>query len=383
MMISAHSFLVGLFLVQLIIDSTSFSLRKFSKPAAFKGLRAVGSRNLDWPNLGFEYRDTNCFVEVEYKDGAWGPVKTHTNPYLPIHIGATALHYGQSCFEGLKAFQCQDGSVKVFRGDENVKRIARSCERICMPPIPREKFREAINMVVSQNLDYVPPYGTGGALYIRPLLFGSGPKIGLQPAEEYKFIVLVIPVADYYQGGLQPVAATIISDYDRAAPRGVGSAKVAGNYAADLLPNMRAKREGYPIGLYLDAKTQSFVEEFSTSNFIAIGKDGAYVTPKSEAILASITNKSLMELAKDEGMDVQQRPLPLQELIDGKFSECAACGTAVVVTPVNKIFQGEDCINIIDDPALVGTTTQKLYDRVRGIQNGELEDKFGWMEPIN
>jgi branched-chain amino acid aminotransferase len=246
-----------------------------------------------------------------------------------------------------------------------------------MPPLPKEKFLDAMKTVVKNNLAYVPPYGNGGALYIRPLLFGSGPRIGLQPSDEYTFLALALPVADYYKGGLKPVPAIVVEDFDRAAPRGVGAAKVAGNYAADLLPNMAAKKAGFPIALYLDAKTNTHVEEFSTSNFLAIDKEtGAYVTPKSEAILGSITNKSLMELAVDEGMEVQVRQIHIDEVMNGKFSEIAACGTAVVVTPINRVSYHDKSMSLA---AEVGPVIQKLYKRVRSIQNGEAEDKFGWM----
>ena len=343
---------------------------------------SVGTQNLDWPNLGFEYRQTNCFTEVDYKSGEWGPVQTNSDQYVKIHIGATALHYGQACFEGLKAFHCADGKVRIFRPRENAARINNSSERVCMPPMPEKLFLQAVREVVMANLDFVPPYGTGGALYIRPLLYGSGPKIGLQPAEEYKFVCLVMPVADYYRGGLKPVSAVVIDDFDRAAPRGVGSAKVAGNYAADLLPNMEAKKAGFPIGLYLDAKTNSMIEEFSTSNFLAIDNDGNYVTPKSDAILASITNKSLMELAVAGGMKVQQRPVPIQELMDGHFTEAAACGTAVVVTPVKEVLYKGSTYSIGKGDDSVGPVIKGLYDRVRAIQVGEIEDSLGWMEEV-
>lgn len=345
-----------------------------------KMVQKVGAQNLDWPNLGFEYRPVNSFVEIDYKDGKWGAVKCSSDEYVKIHIGATALHYGQACFEGLKAFQCQDGKVRIFRPQENAARIARSCDRVCMPALPEKLFLEAVQAAVAANMDFVPPYGTGGALYIRPLLYGSGPRIGLQPAEEYKFICMVMPVADYYKGGLgKPVSAVVIEGYDRAAPRGVGAAKVAGNYAADLLPNMEAKKNGYPIGLYLDAKTNTYIEEFSTSNFLAIDKNGAYVTPKSDAILASITNKSLMELAAAGGRDVQHRAVPMQELMDGNFVEAAACGTAVVVTPVKSVLYNNAVHNVGSGADQVGPVVRSLYDSVRAIQVGDQEDTLGWM----
>ena len=292
------------------------------------------------------------------------------------------MHYGQACFEGLKAFCHEDGEVYVFRPDENAKRMQNSCKRTMMPELPTEDFLKAINKVVKDNIEYVPPYGSGGALYIRPLLFGSGPRIGLQPADEYIFLILVIPVGDYYKGGLStPVDALIIEDFDRAAPRGVGNVKVAGNYAADLLPNMLSKKKGYPIGLYLDAQTQTTVEEFSTSNFVGIdNKSNKYVTPKSPSVLPSITNKSLMTIAKDEGLTVEQRSISVDEL--STFDEVLAVGTAVVVTPVGSVTRfdndGKETKYEFGEADKLGATTVRLYNKVRAIQNGEEEDKHGW-----
>lgn len=259
-----------------------------------------------------------------------------------------------------------------------------------MPVLPEETFLKAVNEVVRDNIEYVPPYGSGGALYLRPLLFGSGPRIGLQPADEYTFILMALPVGDYYKGGLaSPVDGLLITDFDRAAPRGVGNVKVAGNYAADLLPNMVSKKKGFPIGLYLDAKTQTMIEEFSTSNFVGIdSKNNKYITPKSGSVLPSITNKSLMTLAKDEGMIVEERDVLLEEL--DTFDEVAACGTAVVVTPVGSITmlgnvedsddEDSDSVKkfVFGDSSEVGPVTRKLYDRVRAIQYGEAEDKYDW-----
>lgn len=311
------------------------------------------------------------------------------DPYVNVHMGATALHYGQACFEGLKAFAHEDGSVHVFRPDENAKRLQSSCERTLMPVLPHDKFIDAINEVVRDNIEYVPPYGSGGALYLRPLLFGSGARIGLQPADEYTFIIMVMPVADYYKGGLSsPVDGILITDFDRAAPRGVGNVKVAGNYAADMLPNMRSKKAGFPIGLYLDAATQSNIEEFSTSNFVGIDSDNKkYVTPKSSSVLPSITNKSLMKIAEDEGLTVEARNVPLEEL--ETFDEVMACGTAVVVTPVGSITKlgetDEDTVKYTfgESQEEVGPITRRLYDRVRAIQYGEEEDKNGWLYKIH
>jgi len=342
---------------------------------------APGTADLPWSELGFEFRPTKSHLRMIYKDGKWGEAELVESPYINVHIGATALHYGQACFEGLKAFAHDDGSVYMFRPDENAKRINASSGRVMMPEIPVETFIKACNDVVKDNIAYVPPYGSGGALYLRPLLFGSGPRIGLQPAEEYTFIVLVIPVGDYYKGGLaKPVNGLIVDDYDRAAPKGVGAAKVAGNYAADLVPNMEAKKKGFPICLYLDAATHSKIEEFSTSNFIGIDNDNKkYVTPRSPSVLPSITNKSLQTIAKDEGMTVEQREISISEL--SEFDEVVACGTAVVVTPVGSLTRfdasGEETekFQFSED---VGITTRRLYDTVRSIQNGEVEDTHSW-----
>eukprot|EP00953_Heterococcus_sp_UTEX-ZZ885_P033258 17321-Heterococcus_DN1.PRE.1 len=235
--------------------------------------RQIGSADLDWPNLGFAWRDVNSHVKFVYKDGAWGPGELVKDSYVQVHIASTGLHYGQSVFEGMKAFHCKDGKVRIFRPYENAARIKASAERILMAVPPPELFVEGVKQAIRDNVEFVPPYGSDGALYIRPLLFGSGARIGLQPSDEYTLLIMVMPVGNYYKGGMHPTTAVVIDNYDRAAPRGVGAVKVAGNYAADMLPNVEAKKAGYPIGLYLDAKTNTYVEEFSTSNFLAITKD--------------------------------------------------------------------------------------------------------------
>ncbi|GMI17991.1 hypothetical protein TrLO_g9052 [Triparma laevis f. longispina] len=339
-------------------------------------LPGTAKLDVDWQDLGFEFRPTKSHLKVEYKNGAWGSPELVSEPYIKLHIGATALHYGQACFEGLKAYAHEDNSVHMFRPDENAKRLRSSCERTMMPVIPEELFKECAREVVKDNMAYVPPYGSNGAMYLRPLLFGSGARVGLQPADEYTFLIMVMPVGDYYKDGLAPIPALVIEDYDRAAPRGVGNVKVAGNYVADLLPNMEGKKKGFPIGLYLDSSTQTTIEEFSTSNFIGINKrQNKYVTPKSSSVLPSITNKSLMALAADSGWKVEQREIPVEELKE--FEEVIACGTAVVVTPIGKVVRGDDVYNF-GDGKTVGGTTMELYKRMRAIQNGEEEDKFGW-----
>mmetsp|Transcript_8708 Transcript_8708/g.11540 ORF Transcript_8708/g.11540 Transcript_8708/m.11540 type:complete len:409 (+) Transcript_8708:148-1374(+) len=358
------------------------------------GLKTPGSAKLDvaWEDLGFEFRPTNSHLKITYKEGkGWGEPELVKDPYVNLHIGATALHYGQTCFEGLKAYCHDDGKVHMFRPEENAKRMQSSCRRIMMPELPTEIFVDAVKTVVRDNIEFVPPYGSGGALYIRPLLFGAGCRIGVQPADEYQFLIMVIPVGDYYKGGLaSPVDCMIIEDFDRAAPRGVGNVKVAGNYAADLLPNMLSKKKGFQIGLYLDAKTQTHIEEFSTSNFVGIDNvNKRLITPKSPSVLPSITNKSLMQIARDIGFDVEEREIPFEEL--ASLDEILAVGTAVVVTPVGsvtrfqKVSPDSEEVNEVkyNFGKEIGPTTLKLYERVRAVQNGEIEDVHGWNIPLN
>ena len=332
-------------------------------------------KNIDWKSLGFAYMDTNCHVRYVWKDGKWDAGELSTSPYMPIHIAATALHYGQAAFEGLKAFRRKDGKVSLFRPEENAKRMQTTARRTCMAEVPTEMFVDACKRVVKANLDYLPPYGTGGSMYVRPLLFGSGEQIGVAPADEYTFLVLVTPVGAYYKGGLQAVKAMVQDEYDRAAPRGTGHIKVGGNYAAGLYPHLEAKKLGYPVELYLDPKEHKWIEEFSTSNFLAITKDGKYVTPKSGSILPSITNLTLRQLAQDAGIPVEVRPVAFDEVKD--FAEVAACGTAVVITPVYQIERAGQVYKTGPETGC-GPVLQQLYNAVQGIQYGERPDMHGW-----
>lgn len=331
--------------------------------------------NLDWENLGFQYIQAKTHVRSVYKHGEWSELESIEEPYIRMHIAATSLHYGQACFEGLKAFRGKDGRVRLFRPDENAKRMQASADRLVVPRVPTELFLDAVHRAVRENEDFIPPYGSGGSLYIRPLLIGTGAKIGLQTSDEFTFLVMVVPVGDYYKGGLSPVTAVVMSEYDRAAPKGVGHVKVAGNYAADLMPNMIGKKAGYPINLYLDAGNERTVEEFGTSNFIAL-KGNRYVTPNSKSVLPSITNKTLMQLAKDEGMEVEQREIDIEEVEE--FDEVGACGTAVVITAVTRILHGSRLLQIGKDPDRVGERLLMFYEKVRAIQYGETEDPYGW-----
>ncbi len=335
--------------------------------------------DIDWASLGFGFTDVNCHIRYTWRDGKWSEGVFIKEPTITMHIGATCLHYGQECFEGIKAFRQKDGKVVIFRPDENARRMRRTAERCVMPPVPEEMFIEACEKVVAANEEFVPPYGTGGSLYLRPLLIGTGAQIGVAPAQEFTFMVMVMPVGAYYKGGLKPVRAVILDDWDRAAPNGMGDVKVGGNYAASLYAHEKAKREGWPVELYLDAKTHTQVEEFSTSNFIGIKADGTYVTPDSKSVLPSVTNKSLKEVAADLGWRVECRPVPYEEIKE--FSEVAACGTAVVVTPVWEITRGRDVIKI-SEPDAVGEHLQKLYDTVQGIQYGVLPDIHGWCHEV-
>ena len=332
-------------------------------------------KNIDWKSLGFAYMDTNCHVRYVWKDGKWDAGELSTSPYMPIHIAATALHYGQAAFEGLKAFRRKDGKVSLFRPQENAKRMQTTARRTCMAEVPEDLFVDACRRVVKANLEFVPPYGTGGSMYVRPLLFGSGAQIGVAPADEYTFLVLVTPVGAYYKGGLQAVKAMVQDEYDRAAPRGTGHIKVGGNYAAGLYPHLEAKKLGYPVELYLDPKEHKWIEEFSTSNFLAITKDGKYVTPKSGSILPSITNLTLQQLAKDLGIPVEVRPVAFDEVTS--FAEVAACGTAVVVTPVYQIERAGQVYKTGPETGC-GPVLQQLYNAVQGIQYGERPDVHGW-----
>ncbi|MBN2450540.1 MAG: branched-chain amino acid aminotransferase [Lentisphaeria bacterium] len=335
--------------------------------------------SIDWQRLGFQYLDTNGHVCHVWRDGRWDAGEFVQEPYLRLHIAATALHYGQACFEGLKAFCRRDGEIRLFRPLDNARRMAATARRLCIPEVPEELFLDAVRRVIRANLEFVPPYGTGGSLYVRPLLIGSGPQIGVSPATEYAFLVLVTPVGAYYKGGLTPVRATVLDQYDRTAPLGVGNVKVAGNYAAGLEPHLIAQRQGFAIELYLDAREHRYVDEFGTSNLIGISRDGAYVTPRSDSILPSITNHGLQELARERGMDVQVRPVLFEEL--RSFAEVAACGTAVVITPVNEIVRGGEVIRI--GPATgCGPVLQSLYERYTAIQVGDAEDVFGWTVAI-
>ncbi len=330
---------------------------------------------IDWNNLGFKYMDTNSHIRYTWRNGSWDEGVLVNDPHITLHIAAAALHYGQAAFEGMKAFRQKGGDLVLFRPQDNATRMARTAVRTCMAPVPEEMFIDACRRVIKANEEFVPPYGTGGSLYIRPLLIGSGAQIGVGPADEYTFLVLVVPVGPYYKGGLKPVKAMVYDEYDRAAPLGVGDVKVAGNYAASLYAHEKAKKAGFPVELYLDAKEHKYIEEFATSNFLAITKDGKYLTTKSTSILPSVTNMTLQQIAKDLGITVEVRPVEFTEI--DTFAEVGACGTAVVVTPVSSVTRG-DKTYVTGPEDGCGPVLQKLYEHVQGIQYGELPDTHGW-----
>lgn len=333
--------------------------------------------DIDWSSLSFSYSKTRSFIYFEWKNGAWSKGELRTDPNITMSIAATCLHYGQACFEGMKAFRCKDGKVRVFRPIENVRRMNRTGHQLLHPEIPEDMYMDAIHQVVLDNVDYVPPYESGGSLYIRPLYIGTGAQIGVSPASEYVFMIMVMPVGAYYKDGLKGVPALVIEDYDRAAPKGMGQYKVAGNYGASLMPAKLAKKAGYPIPLFLDPREHKYIDEFGTSNFFAISRDGKYVTSDSPSILPSVTNMSLMQVARDLGLTVEKRPVLASELDD--FAEVGACGTAVVITPISSVTIGG---KVIEYGHECGPISQKLYDRLLGTQKGELEDIHNWLFEI-
>jgi branched-chain amino acid aminotransferase len=339
----------------------------------------IKKADLDWKNLPFDYVQTDFNIRYRYKDGKWSDGELSDDENVSIHVASGSLHYGQEAFEGLKAFETRDGRVAVFRPYENAARMNRSNERIYMPLVPEELFVDAVKKVVKTNARFVPPYGTGASLYIRPLMIGVGPRVGLGPSPEYMFIVFVNPVGPYYKGGFKPVHALVVEEFDRAAPMGVGDCKVGGNYAAGLRGGQFAKDKGYPIPLYLDPKEKRYIDEFGTSNFIAI-KGDTYLTPSSSSILPSITNASHEIMAEEMGMKVVKRPIEIAEIEN--FDEVGAVGTAAVVTPVSLIhYRGRDYRFGEDGKA--GKVITALYDRLVGVQNGEIEDKNRWLEYVD
>ena len=335
--------------------------------------------NLDWNNLGFSYIKTDYRYISYYKDGQWDNGALVEDNVLHISEASTALHYGQQAFEGLKAYRCQDGSINLFRPDQNAARFARSCTRLLMPEFPQERFVEAIKEVVRANAEWIPPYGTGGSLYIRPLMIGVGDTIGVTPAPEYIFTIFVMPVGAYFKGGLTPTSF-VVSEYDRAAPVGTGAAKVGGNYAASLLPGKEAKKRQFSDCIYLDPLTHTKIEEVGAANFFGITKNNQFITPYSPSILPSITKYSLLWLAEHRlGMSVKEADVYVDRL--DEFAEAGACGTAAVISPIAGIQNGDD-YHVFYSETEVGPVTRRLYDELVGIQYGDVEAPEGWIQKV-
>ena len=331
-------------------------------------------KKIDWENLSFGYLPTDYNVRCYYRNGQWGQIEICSDEYLNMHMAATCLHYGQEAFEGMKAYRCPDGKVRIFRAEENAARLQATSRGIMMPEVSTEMFVDMVKTVVRLNQEYIPTYESGATLYIRPLLIGITPQVGVHPARDYVFLIFVTPVGPYFKGGFSTNPYVITRDFDRSAPLGTGCYKVGGNYAASLRANCLAHEQGYACEFYLDAKEKKYIDECGAANFFGI-KDNTYITPKSTSILPSVTNKSIMQIAEDLGMTVERRHIPLEEL--DTFEEASAVGTAAVISP----------ISYIDDPATghrysfgekPGPWSTKLYETLRGIQYGTVEDIHGW-----
>ena len=338
-------------------------------------------KDLDWSNIGFGYRKTDYNVRCYYRDGAWGEIEVSSSEHINMHMAATCLHYGQEAFEGLKAFRGKDGKVRIFRLEANAERLQSTCDGILMPQVSVELFRKMVTKVVELNKDYIPPYESGASLYIRPLLIGTSAQVGVHPASEYLFIIFVTPVGPYFKGGFSTNPYVIIREYDRSAPLGTGKYKVGGNYAASLRANKLAHDKGYSCEFYLDAKEKKYIDECGAANFIGI-KDNTYVTPLSTSILPSITNNSLQQIAKDMGLKIEVRPVPEEEL--STFEEAGACGTAAVISPIERIDDLEMGKSyVISKDGKPGPVCTKLYQHLRAIQYGDIADPYGWVTVLD
>ncbi len=337
-------------------------------------------KQIDWDNLGFAYIRTERRFVANYKDGAWDAGGMTDDANVVINECAGVLQYSQSCFEGLKAYTTEDGRIVTFRPDLNGQRMEDSCRRLEMPVYPKEKFVDAVTETVKANAAYVPPYGSGASLYIRPVMFASGPVIGVKPADEYQFRIFATPVGPYFKGGIKPLTIRI-SDFDRAAPNGTGHIKAGLNYAMSLHAIVDAHKQGFDENMYLDAASHTKVEETGGANFIFVTKDQKVVTPKSDSILPSITRRSLMHVAKEYlGLETQEREVFKEELAD--FAECGLCGTAAVISPVGKIVDHGTEICLPSGMADMGPVTKKLYDTLTGIQMGRIKAPEGWIQEI-
>ena len=335
---------------------------------------------LDWKNLGFSYIKTDYRFIAHWKDGKWDNGELTTDSTLHIHEGSTALHYGQQCFEGLKAYRCKDGSINLFRPDQNAKRMQNTCARLLMPQVPTELFIRACKEVVKANEKWLAPYGSGATLYLRPFVIGVGENIGVRPAPEYIFSIFCCPVGAYFKGGMKP-SNFLVTDYDRAAPHGTGGVKVGGNYAASLLPHELAAERKFADAIYLDPKTHTKIEEVGAANFFGITRDNKFITPLSPSILPSITKYSLLYLAKERlGIEAIEGDVYINEL--DQFAEPGACGTAAVISPIGGIQYGDD-FHVFYSETDVGPITKRLYAELTGIQFGDVEAPEGWIVKVD
>ncbi|MGQ1947390.1 branched-chain amino acid aminotransferase [Geofilum sp. OHC36d9] len=336
--------------------------------------------DIDWGKLSFSYIKTDYNVRCYYRDGKWGELEISSSENISMHMAATCLHYGQEAFEGQKAFRGKDGKIRIFRLEDNARRMISSAEGVLMQPVPEEIFIKAVKKAVQLNSRFVPPMDSGAALYIRPLLIGTGAKVGVSPSDEYLFVVFVTPVGPYFKEGFKPTNLMITREYDRAAPNGTGYIKIGGNYAASLRSGKIAHEKGYSAVLYLDSREKKYIDECGPANFFGI-KNNTYITPLSKSVLPSITNKSLMVLAEEMGLKTERRKVPLEEL--DTFEEVGACGTAAVISPVAEI----DDIDtgkkyVYSKNGKPGPISEKLYHKLRAIQYGEEPDKHGWLTLI-
>lgn len=342
-------------------------------------MTAITPDTIQWNDLGFSYIDTGKSFRAYFKDGQWSEGQIESSKYISISEASPVFHYGQSCFEGLKAYRTQNGDIQLFRPDKNADRMIDSAERLLMEPYPKEAFIEAVHKIVKENAEWVPPYESGATLYIRPFLMGVGDIVGVKPADEYIFSIFVTPVGPYFKGGLKP-ANFLISDYDRAAPNGTGAAKVGGNYAAGNLAGKLAKDQGYADAIFLDPATKTKIEEVGSANFFAITADNRFITPKSPSILPSITKYSLIDIARERlGMEAVETDVYLEEL--SGFSEAGAMGTAAVITPIGSIVHGEHRY-VFGNGQEVGSVTQRLYNELVGIQFGDVAAPEGWIQKV-
>ncbi|MCQ2095602.1 MAG: branched-chain amino acid aminotransferase [Bacteroidaceae bacterium] len=338
-------------------------------------------KGFDGSNLKFGYNKTDFNVRCEYKDGKWGDIQVSDSEMIPLHMAATCLHYGQEAFEGLKAYRGKDDKVRIFRMDKNAERLQSTCRGMMMPEVPTELFCEMVTKVVTLNAKWVPDYGSGATLYIRPLLIGTSAQVGVHPASEYLLLMFVTPVGPYFKGGFSTNPYMVTRQYDRSAPLGTGIYKVGGNYGASMKANDLAHKMGYSCEFYLDAKEKKYIDECGAANFFGI-KDNTYVTPKSTSILPSITNLSLQQLAEDLGMRVECRQVPIEEL--ETFEEAGACGTAAVISPIERIDDVEmNKTYVLSKDGKPGPICTKLYETLTGIQFGDIEDTHNWVTVLD